>query len=58
MKKYKIERLEKPEGKITHKLEFESYTQHESSGGFNCGVLFKGTYKECRLKKREYQYGI
>ena len=56
MKKYRIVKLEEPEGKITHKLEFESFTKHsKDSGGYNCGVLFKGSYKECKLRKKEYE---
>lgn len=56
MKKYRIVKLEEPEGRITHKLEFESFTKHsKDSGGYNCGVLFKGSYKECKLRKKEYE---
>ena len=53
--KYKVIKLDTPEGNITHKLEFESMSKNKQSGGYNCGVLFKGTCKECRLKKQEYE---
>lgn len=55
MKKYKVVKLNEPDGRITHKLELESMTKHgKDSGGYNYSVLFKGTWKECHQKKKEY----
>lgn len=56
--KYKIVKLETPIENKTHKLEYESTSKHLNSGGYNCGVLYKGTYKECKKKKEEYENGI
>lgn len=57
--KYKIVKLETPTENKTHQLEFESMSKlSKNSGGYNCGVLFRGTYKECRKKKEEYANGI
>ena len=57
--KYKIVKLDTPDGRITHKLEYESVSKlSKNSGGYNCGVLFRGTYKECKKRKDEYANGI
>lgn len=51
---YRVVKLDTPEGNKTHQLEFESISKNGQSGGYNCGVLFKGTWKECHKKKKEY----
>jgi hypothetical protein len=55
--KYKIIRLDKPNGKITHRLEMESMTRNKESGGWNFKTLFYGSWKECHLRKKEYLGG-
>ena len=55
---YKIVKLEEAKEGKTHRLEFETVSKGKESGGYNCGVLFTGTFKECRLKKKEYENGI
>ena len=50
---YKVERLIDPEGDNTHKLTYESISKNKQSGGFNYGILLKGTYREClEMKER------
>ena len=56
--KYSIERLDEPEGTITHKLVYESMTKNNNSGGFGYGIRFRGTYKECLEKKKEIENEI
>lgn len=55
---YKVVKLEEPDGDKTHRLEFEAISKGKDCGGYNCGVLFKGTYKECVKKRKEYVNGI
>lgn len=57
--KYRVKKLDTPDGRITHKLEYESASKlSKNSGGYNCGVLYRGSWKECHKKKKEYENGI
>ena len=56
--KYKVIRLNEPEGQITHQLVYESKTKNGESGGFGCGIRHRGTYRECLERKRELENGI
>lgn len=56
--KYKVIRLNEPEGDITHQLVYESKTKRGESGGFGCGIRHRGTYRECLERKRELENGI
>lgn len=58
LEKYKVERLEVPEGNITHKLVYESISKNKGSGGFGYGIRHKGTYRECLEIKKEIEDGI
>ena len=55
LEKYKVERLENPEGNITHKLVYESISKNKGSGGFGYGIRHKGTYRECLEMKKEIE---
>ena len=56
--KYKVIRLNEPEGDITHQLVYESKTKNVESGGFGCGIRHRGTYRECLELKKEIENGI
>ena len=56
--KYKVIRLNEPEGQITHQLVYESMTKNGESGGFGCGIRHRGTYRECLELKKEIENGI
>jgi len=57
LERYSIERLDEPEGSITHKLVYESSSKNKNCGGFGCGIRYRGTYKECLEKKKEIENG-
>lgn len=52
---YRVERLQEPEGDNTHQVVYESMTKNKFAGGFNYGIRFRGTYKECLRRKRELE---
>ena len=56
--KYKVIRLNEPEGDITHQLVYESKTKNGESGGFGCGIRHRGTYRECLERKRKIEYEL
>ena len=56
--KYKVIRLNEPEGQITHQLVYESKTKNGENGGFGCGIRHRGTYRECLELKKEIENGI
>ena len=56
--KYKVIRLNEPEGQITHQLVYESMTKNGESGGFGYGIRHRGTYRECLELKKEIENGI
>lgn len=56
--KYKVVKLNEPEGNITHQLVYETASKNKESGGFGCGIRHRGTYRECLERKRELENGI
>lgn len=55
LEKYKVIRLNNPEGEITHQLVYESASKHKESGGFGYGIKHRGTYRECLKMKKEIE---
>ena len=55
LEKYKVIRLNNPEGEITHQLVYESASKHKESGGFGYGIKHRGTYRECLKIKKEIE---
>ena len=54
--KYKVIRLNTPEGDNTHQLVYETETKlTNQTGGFNYGIKHRGTYRECLNMKKELE---
>lgn len=53
--KYKVVRLLEPEGDNTHQLIYESVSKNKDTGGYGYGVRYRGTYRECLERKKEYE---
>lgn len=53
--KYRVTRLNEPEGNITHQLVYETISKNKDSGGYGLGIRYRGSYKECIERKREIE---
>lgn len=53
--KYRVSRLNEPEGSITHQVIYETISKNFESGGFGYGIKFRGSYKQCIERKRELE---